>query len=321
MGRLIDGEWSTEWYAPDEEGRFVREATRFRDTLSGEPSAKYPVEIGRYHLFVSLACPWAHRTLIMRAMKGLEHVLPVSVVHPRMGEDGWSFDQDAPGATGDRVYGSGFLRELYVKALPNYTGRVTVPVLWDTKTHSIVNNESRMIIRMLDRDLESETQTERDLCPVALEADVDREIDAMYESVNNGVYRAGFAVTQSAYEEAVTELFDALGAYEKRLGGSRYLLGPQLTEADICLFTTLVRFEPVYHFHFKCNLRRLRDFPNLWGYTRDIYQLPEVTPTVDLVHIKRHYFESHPGVNPTRIVPVGPELDLNEPHGRENLGG
>lgn len=317
MGRLIDGQWSTEWYEADAAGRFLRDETRFRDSLSRAPGARFPALAGRYHLYVSLACPWAHRTLIVRALRQLDDAVSVSVVHPFMGDDGWSFDDSASGATGDTVEGHRFLRDLYVQALESYTGRVTVPVLWDRETHTIVNNESRQIIRMLGREL-GVAGRGPELCPPSLEADIDREIDAMYEPINNGVYRAGFATKQPAYDEAVGDLFSALDRYEARLAKSRYLLGAELTEADVCLFTTLVRFDSVYHYHFKCNLRRLRDYPSLWAFTRELAQHPRIGPTVNLEHIKRHYFESHPTINPTRIVPRGPIIDWREPHGRSS---
>jgi glutathionyl-hydroquinone reductase len=319
MGRMVSGKWTTEWYAADAEGRFRRDPTRFHDRISADGSTPFAAEAGRYHLYVSLACPWAHRTLIARKLKKLEAAIDISVVDPYMGDDGWFFSE-APGAIPDGVNGARFLWEIYLKAKPGYTGRVTVPVLWDKRTGAIVNNESRQILRMLDCELDTLGDASFTLCPEALREQIDREIDALYEPVNNGVYRAGFAVTQQAYDEAVTELFEALDGYEQRLSRQRYLLGPSLTEADICLFTTLFRFEPVYHYHFKCNLRRLRDYENLWGYVRDIYQQPGVRETCSLEHIKQHYFRSHERVNPTRIVPKGPLLDFNEPHFRARLG-
>lgn len=301
MGFLIEGKWTTQWYASDPHGRFLREATQFRSRVTD-------VEAGRYHLYVSLACPWAHRTIIMRKLKGLEGAISMSVVEPFMGDDGWSF------AKPDDVNGARFLREVYVKARPDYTGRVTVPVLWDRKRGTIVNNESREILRMLDHDFAPlGSPSAADYAPADLVAAIDREIDAMYDSVNNGVYRAGFATKQKAYEEAVRTLFASLDAYEERLRDRRFLLGPRLTEADVCLFTTLVRFDPVYHYHFKCNLRRLRDYPNLWGWVRDVYQQPGVAETVSLDHIKQHYYGSHRMLNPSGIVPVGPEIDYAEP--------
>lgn len=316
MGRLIEGRWSTEWYSPDEKGRFQREATRFHERVSRDGSTPFAPEAGRYHLYVSYACPWAHRTLITRALRGLDDAISVSVVHPYMTDDGWHFDEQYP----DHLQQRPFLRDVYLAANPKYTGRVTVPVLWDKKTNTIVNNESREIIRMMNRDLDGLAQRRENLCPPELEASVDRELDRMYGPINDGVYRSGFAKSQGAYEEAVTTLFAALDHYEGVLSKQRYVAGPQLTEADICLFTTLLRFDPVYHYHFKCNLRRVRDYPALWGFVRDVYQTPGVRQTVNMTHIKEHYFRSHETVNPTRIVPVGPEIDFDAPHDRAKLG-
>lgn len=323
MGFLVDGKWTPRWYASDARGRFQREHTQFHGRVSADGSTGFPVERGRYHLYVSLACPWAHRTLVMRALKGLEDVLSVSIVAPFMGADGWAFagEADVAGCIPDTVNGAHFLREIYVKAKPDYTGRVTVPVLWDKVAGTIVNNESREILRMLDHDFGAAfTPGARDYAPPALVEAVDREIDALYAPVNDGVYRTGFATTQEAYEEAATTLFAALDAYEQRLARQRFLLGAELTEADVCFFTTLVRFDPVYHYHFKCNVRRLRDYANLWGYVRDVYQQPGVAATVNLDHIKQHYYRSHETVNPTRIVPLGPRVDYAEPHDRARLG-
>jgi putative glutathione S-transferase len=323
MGFLVDGKWTPRWYSSDERGRFLREATQFRGRVSADGSTGFPVERGRYHLYVSLACPWAHRTLVMRALKGLEDVLPVSIVAPFMGADGWAFanEADVPGCVPDTVNGARFLREIYVKARAGYTGRVTVPVLWDKVAGTIVNNESREVLRMLDHDFGAAfAPGARDFAPPALVQAIDREIDALYAPVNDGVYRAGFATTQEAYEEAATALFAALDAYEARLARQRFLLGAELTEADVCFFTTLARFDPVYHYHFKCNVRRLRDYENLWGYVRDVYQQPGVAATVNLEHIKQHYYRSHETVNPRRIVPLGPHVDYAEPHDRAKLG-
>jgi putative glutathione S-transferase len=320
MGRLVQGEWRNEWYEADEEGRFVRDQTAFRDWVRADGSSRFPAEAGRYHLYVSLACPWATRALIIRRLKRLESAISLSIVHPHMGERGWEF-RAAPGTLPDTVNGARYLYEIYLKARPDYTGRVTVPVLWDKQTASIVNNESRNVLRMLDRELDAFGDASVSYCPPALEAEIDREIDAMYAPVNNGVYSAGFAVSQRAYDEAVGKLFGALDVYEQRLAQQRYLLGGRLNEADICLFTTLLRFDVVYHYHFKCNQRRLRDYPNLWGYLRDLYQLPGMAELCDFWHIKHHYFTSHPTINPTRIVPIGPHIDLTEPHDRARLGG
>nr|WP_172620718.1 glutathione S-transferase family protein [Rubrobacter xylanophilus] len=319
MGMLVEGEWVAEDRLSDEQGRFVRRESRFRDRITADGSSGFAAEPGRYHLYVSWACPWAHRTAIMRRLKGLEDAVSLSSVLPHMGEDGWEF---APsGEFADPLYGARYLREIYLKADPNYTGRVTTPVLWDRREATIVNNESREIMRMLDREFGAFARNDADLCPAELQEEVDRALDELYDPVNNGVYRAGFATTQEAYEEAVTELFAALDRYEELLGGRRYLLGGRITEADLAFFTTLVRFDPVYHYHFKCNLRRISDYPNLWGYLRDLYQLPGVAETVRLDHIKEHYYTSHASINPSRIVPRGPVLDLAAPHGRERLAG
>ncbi|MFO0589748.1 MAG: glutathione S-transferase family protein [Polyangiaceae bacterium] len=320
MGRMIDGKWTTEWYTPDAQGRFVRGETVFRGRLARDGSTGFLPVAGRYHLYVSLACPWAHRTLIVRALLGLSRAIPISVVHPLMADDGWTFD-DAPGTVRDDVNGARFLREVYAKARKDYTGRVTVPVLWDRQTHTIVNNESREIITMLATEWSEGAAEGIDLYPEALRGEIDETITSIYTPINNGVYRAGFATTQTAYEEAVTELFASLDKWDVELGSRRYLCGPTFTLADVCLFTTLFRFDPVYHGHFKCNLRRLVDYPNLWPYVRDIYQLPGVAQTCDLAHIKRHYYESHRNINPTGIVPKGPILDHDAPPGRDRLGG
>ena len=311
MGMLVEGEWRDTWYdTKSTGGRFVRSEAQFRNPIEDRADARFRPEAGRYHLYVSLACPWAHRTLILRKLKGLEDAISVTVVDPYMGDEGWSFPEPDP------VNGASYLREIYAKTKERYTGRVTVPVLWDTREGRIVNNESREIIRMFDHDFSAVAKRERDLCPEHLREQVDAEITALYEPVNNGVYRSGFATTQGAYEEAVHELFAALDAYDARLGKQRYLVGDQLTEADVCFFTTLVRFDAVYHYHFKCNVRRIRDYEHLWPYLRDIYQEPGVAETVSLDHIKQHYFRSHPTINPHGIVPVGPLLNFEEPHGR-----
>jgi len=317
MGMLVEGEWKTENRLRDEDGRFVRSDTSFRDRVTVDGSSGFPAEAGRYHLYVSWACPWAHRTAIMRKLKGLEDAISLSSVAPFMGEDGWTFSDEFQ----DSLYGAGRLREVYTKADPRYTGRVTTPVLWDKERETIVNNESREVIRMLDNEFEEFAATEADFVPEGLREEIEDTISAIYNPINNGVYRSGFASTQAAYDEAVTELFDALDHWESVLSEQRYLCGEVVTEADWCMFTTLVRFDPVYHYHFKCNLRRISDYPNLWGYLRDLYQTPGVAETVDLDHIKRHYYTSHESVNPTRIIPKGPILDLDEPHDRARLSG
>jgi putative glutathione S-transferase len=318
MGKLVDGVWRNEWYDSDERGHFVRDETRFHNTVLADGSNGFAAEPNRYHLYVSLACPWAHRALLGRRLKRLESVISLSVVHPHMGENGWQF-ADYPGAVPDTVNGANYLHEVYTKAKKDYTGRVTVPVLWDKRQETIVCNDSRMILRMLTREFEAFADRSKDLCPRDLEEQIDREIDALYGPVNNGVYRAGFATKQSAYEEAVRGLFAALDGYEDRLRRQRYLVGSRFTEADICFFTTLLRFDPVYHYHFKCNIRRILDYPALFAYLRDIYQMPGVAELCNFDHIKRHYFTSHPHLNPNGIVPVGPLVDLMAPHQRGRL--
>ncbi len=325
MGLLVEGKWQDRWYDTKESGgRFVRGQSQWRDwvTPDGKPAQGrtrgFKAEPGRYHLYVSLACPWAHRTLIFRKLKKLEDVISVSVVHPFMGENGWTF-QKQDGATGDTLYGLDFLHQIYTKADPAYSGRVTVPVLWDKRGQTIVSNESSEIIRMLNSAFDEWGDASVDLCPRALRAEIDALNEAIYPTVNNGVYRAGFAATQEAYEEAFRELFSALDGLEERLSRQRYLTGGRVTEADWRLFTTLVRFDPVYVGHFKCNLRRIADYSNLSNYLRDLYQVPGVAETVNLDHIKQHYYRSHPTINPTRIVPLGPELDFDAPHDRDRF--
>jgi len=325
MGLLVEGKWQDRWYDTKESGgRFVRGQSQWRDwvTPDGKPAQGrtrgFKAEPGRYHLYVSLACPWAHRTLIFRKLKKLEDVISVSVVHPFMGENGWTF-QKQDGATGDTLYGLDFLHQIYTKADPAYSGRVTVPVLWDKRGQTIVSNESSEIIRMLNSAFDEWGDASVDLYPRALRAEIDALNEAIYPTVNNGVYRAGFATTQEAYEEAFRELFSALDGLEERLSRQRYLTGGRVTEADWRLFTTLVRFDPVYVGHFKCNLRRIADYSNLSNYLRDLYQVPGVAETVNLDHIKQHYYRSHPTINPTRIVPLGPELDFDAPHDRDRF--
>ena len=319
-GMLVAGEWNTESRLRDEGGRFKRTQTSFRDRVTADGSSGFEAEAGRYHLYVAWACPWAHRTAIMRKLKGLEEAIGLSAVGSFMGDDGWAF-YDEPGAIPDTLNGAKYLREVYQKADPDYTGRVTTPVLWDKERGTIVNNESREIMRMLDHEFDAVGGARSDVnfCPKDLECEVDETITAIYEPINNGVYRSGFATTQGAYEEAVTELFDALDHWEAVLGERRYLCGDRVTEADWCMFPTLLRFDPVYVGHFKCNLRRIVDYPNLWGYLRDLYRYPGVKDTVNMEHIKKHYYASHESINPTRIVPKGPILNLDEPHDRERL--
>lgn len=308
MGLMIDGAWVREDRSrADARGAFVRPDSRFRDRIA--PGGAFPPEAGRYHLYVSLACPWAHRTLIFRRIKGLEGMIGLSVVHWLMADDGWTFTP-APGVVADPVMDARFLHELYARAAPRFSGRVTVPVLWDRASNRIVNNESAEIIRILNDAFDGIGAAPGDYYPPDLRAEIDAVNARVYATVNNGVYRAGFAGTQDAYEAAVMPLFDTLDWLEARLSRQPYLCGERLTEADWRLFTTLIRFDAVYHGHFKCNLRRIIDYPALWDFTRSLYQAPGIAATVDFGHIKRHYYMSHPWVNPTRIVPAGPLLDL-----------
>ncbi|MGF7005372.1 glutathione S-transferase family protein [Aminobacter sp. BE322] len=325
MGLLVEGKWQDRWYdTKSTGGKFVRSHAQWRDwiTVDGKPAPGrtrgFKAEPGRYHLYVSLACPWAHRTLIFRALKGLEDIISVSVVHHYMGENGWTFLAE-DGATGDTLYGLDYLHQIYTMADPTYSGRVTVPVLWDKKEKTIVSNESSEIIRMLNSVFDEWGDASLDFYPEALRGEIDATNELVYPSINNGVYRAGFATTQAAYEEAFNELFAALDTLEDRLSRQRYLVGDRLTEADWRLFTTLVRFDPVYVGHFKTNLRRIADYPNLSNYLRELYQVPGVAETVNMLHIKAHYYGSHATINPTGIVPVGPELDLDAPHNRGKL--
>ena len=322
MGLLIEGEWRDRWYDTESTGgRFVRESPGFRRWVTADGSSGFPAEAGRYHLYVSLACPWAHRTLIMRKLKGLEEAVGVSVVDPYMGENGWTFSE-APGCIPDTVNGARYLYEVYRKAVPDYTGRVTTPTLWDRERETIVSNESSDIMRMLNAEFDAVAgHPERDYYPADLRERIEAINEPIYHEVNNGVYKAGFATAQDAYEEACRSLFARLGALDDTLGGQRYLAGDRLTEADWRLFTTLVRFDAVYHGHFKCNLRRIADYPHLSGYLRELYQVPGIAETTDFDHIKQHYYRSHGGINPTGIVPLGPELDLDAPHGRDALSG
>ena len=319
MGRMIDGEW----YADGDnraaaDGRFVRSMTTFRSAVTADGSSGFKAEPGRYHLYVSHACPWAHRTVILRGLRKLENAISVSVVDPYMGEDGWHFS-DGPGCIPDTVNGTRFLREVYKLAQEDYTGRVSVPVLWDKREKTIVNNESAEIIRMLNTEFDEWADGEPDFYPAALRGEIDAINEPIYEHVNNGVYKTGFARSQAAYEDAFDALFATLDEMEARLGARRYLAGGRITEADWRLFPTLVRFDAVYVGHFKCNLRRIEDYPNLSNYLRDLYQQPGIADTVNMAHIKAHYYASHVGVNPTRIVPKGPALDFTRPHDRGRL--
>ncbi|HAN67060.1 MAG TPA: glutathione-dependent reductase [Halieaceae bacterium] len=322
MGKLVDGQWQDVWYDTDSnEGRFVRESAGFRHWVTADGAAGptgddgFAAAAGRYHLYVSLACPWAHRTLIVRALKGLEPLIDVSVVSPLMLENGWTFNRDE-GSSGDLVGNADFHHQIYTRAAPNYTGRVTVPVLWDRERNTIVSNESADIIRMLNSAFDALTGNTVDLYPTALHSAINAWNERIYPAVNNGVYRAGFATTQEAYEEAYRALFNELDHLDAQLADQRFLTGERLTEADIRLFTTLIRFDAVYHGHFKCNRQRLEDYRNLPGYIRDIYQQPGVAETVDFHHIKTHYYASHRNINPTGIVPAGPEIDYHAAHGR-----
>ncbi len=318
MGQLVDGEWHDVWYdTKSTGGKFVRSTAKFRNWIT--PDGDFPAEAGRYHLYVSYACPWAHRTLIFRALKGLTDLISVSVVHPDMLEDGWTFGGDFPGTTGDTLYGLPFARDIYTKADPQVSGRVTVPILWDKKQGTIVSNESSEIIRMFNSAFDKVTGNTQDFWPEELRDAIEPVNARIYDTLNNGVYRSGFATTQDAYDDAVVQLFDTMDWLEDRLATNRYLMGDRVTEADWRLVTTLFRFDPVYHLHFKCNRKRLIDYPNLWAYTRELYQWPGIAETVNFDHIVRHYHYSHDTINPHRIIPINPALDWDAPHGRDAL--
>lgn len=323
MGKLVDGKWHETWYDTGATGgRFQRDNARFRNWITADGSAGpsgeggFPAASGRYHLFASYACPWAHRTLIFRNLKGLDPHIDISVVHPDMLSEGWTFSTDFPAATGDRLYGLDYLRDVYTRARSDVSGRVTVPVLWDKQRQAIVSNESAEIIRMFNSAFDGLTDNRDDYWPTDLRDGIEAMNARIYPALNNGVYRAGFATAQSAYDEAVRDVFAGLDWLEDHLGGNRYLLGARLTEADWRLFTTLIRFDPVYHLHFKCNRNRLIDYPNLWAYTRELYQWPGVAETVKFDHIVRHYHYSHDTINPNRIIPINPVLDYHQPHAR-----
>ena len=320
MGLLVDGKWQDKWYDTSKNGgKFERQASKFRDKVSNEDGSTFPAESDRYHLYVSLACPWAHRALIFRKLKGLEAHIDVSVVHPEMLDQGWEF-KDYPGSKGDKLYNFDYAHQIYTKAEPEITTRVTVPILWDKRTETIVNNESAEIIRIFNSGFNSLTNNEDDYYPNAQREEIDAINNMVYHDINNGVYKAGFATTQEAYEEAVTALFCALDRVEERLSKQRYLVGSKITEADWRLFTTLIRFDAVYHGHFKCNKKQIADYPNIYGYMKELYQVPGVAETVNFDHIKRHYYYSHTMINPTQVIPVGPEQDLMSPHGRDKMG-
>jgi len=324
MGRLVDGKWVEidPPKADSRDGKFVRTDSAFRNWITPDGSSGptggdgFAAESGRYHLYVSLACPWAHRTLIFRALKGLIPRISVSVVSPEALDGGWSFDRGFAGATGDTLYDQPFLRDIYLKTEPDATTRVTVPVLWDKQREAIVSNESSEIIRMFNSAFNDLTGDLQDYYPVALRPEIDTVNSRIYSTVNNGVYKSGFARSQSAYDKAVSELFDTLDWIEERLSRQRYLVGDVLTEADWRLLPTLLRFDLVYYLHFKCNRRRLIDYPSLWAYTRELYQMPGIAETTNFEHIVRHYFFSHESINPFRIIPINPLVDWDEPHGR-----
>lgn len=328
MGLLVDGVWHDTWYETQSTGgHFKRPTTYFRNwvTKDGAPGLTgeggFQAESGRYHLYVSLACPWAHRALLFRKLKGLEPHIDVSVVHPVMLEHGWTFATDFPATTGDQLYQHEFLYQIYLHAKADYSGRVTVPILWDKQRQTIVSNESADIIRMFNSAFDDIGARPGDYYPQALRAEIDELNEWIYHQVNNGVYKAGFATSQAAYDEAVAVVFAALDRLEERLGRQRYLTGAQLTEADIRLWTTLMRFDPVYHTHFKCDRQRLTDYENLYGFTRDIYQLPGIAETVNIDHIRHHYFRSHGTINPYGIISAGPVITLDAPHDRARRFG
>jgi glutathionyl-hydroquinone reductase len=324
MGLLVNGAWQED-ISRTKEGRFIRPSSVFRNFVTADgnagPSGEggFPAEAGRYHLYISLACPWAHRTLIFRTLKKLDGVISVSITEPLYGKTGWEFGT-ARGGELDTVNGKKTLAEIYLLADPHYTGRVSVPALWDKKRRTIVNNESSEIIRMLNSAFDKFTNARTDYHPPGLRAEIDRINDIIYPTVNNGVYRAGFATSQEAYEEAARGIFTTFDELEERLSRQRYLVGEQTTEADWRLFTTLIRFDSVYYSHFKCNLRRVADYPNLWNYLRDLYQVPGIAETVSIDHIKQHYYGSQRQINPTGIVPIGPLIDFTAPHDRGRFG-
>ncbi|MDB4185971.1 glutathione S-transferase family protein [bacterium] len=323
MGLLVDGVWHDTWYdTKSAGGKFERSQAKFRNWITADGSAGpsgisgFKAETGRYHMYVSDACPWAHRALIFRQIKDLSDHITISTVHPDMLSDGWSFEKDEYGATGDTLFDLQFARDIYTRADATFSGRVTVPILWDKQQNTIVSNESSEIIRMFNTAFNDVTGNTVDLWPQHMHNDIEVVNARIYDTLNNGVYRCGFATSQAAYDEAVHPLFDTLDWIEDRLSTKRYLLGDRLTEADWRLFTTLIRFDVVYHLHFKCNKKRIVDYPNLWAYTRELYQVEGVAETVNMDHIVRHYHYSHENINPNRIIPINPTLDLMAPHGR-----
>ncbi|MEM8858962.1 MAG: glutathione S-transferase family protein [Chloroflexota bacterium] len=319
MGQLVDGKWVTDaQFVKDSDGRFRRKAVTFRNWIKADGSTPFTPEAGRYHLYIANACPWAHRTMVFRKLRGLEEAITISIVDTLMLDNGWQFN-DAEGYIPDTVNGKTYLYEVYQQADSNYSGRVTVPILWDKQTETIVNNESSEIIRMFNSEFAAIAKPGTDYYPAHLQAEIDEINERVYHTVNNGVYKSGFARTQIAYEEAVIPLFETLDFLEDRLASQRYLVGDQITEADWRLFTTLVRFDPVYVGHFKCNLRKIEDYHNLSNYLRDLYQQPGVADTVNLPQIKEHYYRSHESVNPTGVVPIGPIIDYSRPHDRDKF--
>ncbi len=318
---LVDGEWRTDVRdMTDDDGEFQRTTTTFRDAVRDDPDARFRPAAGRYHLYVARACPWAHGAAMVRSLMGLDDAITMDVVDPVRIDDGWEFAPEKADCTPDSIHGADYLRDVYTAADPEYTGRVTVPVLWDREEETIVNNESIEIMQFLS-DAFQDLGNGVDLYPEGLRDEVDAVVEAIYDPINNGVYRAGFADSQAAYEDAVADLFDALDHWNEVLADQRYLVGDRLTLADLRLFATLVRFDSVYHTHFKCNRARIVDYEHLWGHTREIYQLPGVAETVNMDHIKTHYYSSHASINPKRLVAVGPDLDLEAPHGRDDLSG
>ena len=324
MGLLIDGQWHDKWYETKESGgRFVREDAQFRNWITPDGSAGptgeagFEAEAGRYHLFASYACPWVHRVFLFRKLKGLEDMIDVSFVHWHMAESGWTFKKDENNIVGDKLFNFDFAHQIYTKADPNYSGRVTVPILWDTKTDTIVSNESSEIIRMLNSAFDKIGATPGDYYPEAQRKEIDALNERIYNTVNNGVYRAGFSTSQDAYEEAIEPLFATLDWLDNKLGESRFLTGDQPTEVDWRLFPTLLRFDPVYVGHFKCSKKRIVDHQNLWAYTRDLYQWPGITDTINMDHARKHYYISHKTINPTSVLPICPDIDWMEPHGRD----
>jgi glutathionyl-hydroquinone reductase len=319
LGKLVNGQWTTQWTERDEQGQFQRMPTNFRQWITADGSGAFPAVSGRYHLYISLGCPWAHRTALLWKLKGLAELVSLSIVDPVISEQGWQFS-DYPGTVRDPLDQADYLWQIYVKSDSNYTGRVTVPVLWDKQTEQIVNNESRQIIQMFNSAFDGLGAQAIDFYPLSLRGEIDRVLDSIYQPINNGVYRSGFASSQAAYEEAVTELFQALDHWELLLGQQRYLVGNQLTLADWCLFTTLFRFDLAYYGLFKCNVRRLVDYPHLWNYCRELYQYSAVQSVCSVDHVKRLYYAGLPELNPTRIVPQGPMIDFSIPHSRQAIG-